>query len=639
MEKADLSVAFWHWHHDRRLYFDICFILLDFLKEGAVLRLGENNDKTKNQTILLKYRFSKSSDLCFKLFWCLILVWPILRIWQGIDFTDHGFGITNAVQFFVEYQNTGFAIWLTNFIHGLWLIISPFPGLLGSRLGGVLVFWITALVSYKTLALLFPEKKLFVSIALFIAMVFINARSSISIHYNSLSILFCLMGIYFFILALSRPKTGLFLFFSGIILGLSIHLRVSNIVGICFYFLVLIGLVLEQKELSLRLSLVWILGYLAGVLSGFILLSFITDISFISQGFEEILGVATKEGGHHNAGSLIRQYWNEFKQLPRSGYKFSIAAFIVTFSTSFWLESKIKSRRYRWLLLIPLFLWTVFLFRFSYSNYINYCRLIYPLLFFLMLLSVCACLGTNFRNMFYVAVFWFPAFFIMAGSGNGLGQARYGLTIFIPFILAQMDCTDYSWARIHLFKKQVFQKSLTLFLLTSLLLSGVIISYRFTYRESAKRLEMHYPVDHHLLRSVFTTKERAKNIQEVLDALSVYVQPGDYLLGYHTVSMLYYLTQTKPYLYNSWPFLYEPDQLKEQLKKACKERKFLPVAVRSKFSLQNFDWPEKTWTNKSSQYKKNLVILDGFLLENNYEKVWENQIFEIFLPATYESTL
>jgi hypothetical protein len=148
---------------------------------------------------------------------------------------------------------------------------------------------------------------------------------------------------------------------------------------------------------------------------------------------------------------------------------------------------------------------------------------------------------------------------------------------------------------------------------------------------------MRYSIDHPMLRGIYTTKERAAVVQELLDELNPLVRPGDFLLGFHTVSTLYYVTETRPYLYSAWPFLYQPEQLQHFLVKAMRDRPRLPVAVQSKYSLQNFEWPGEKYTNSSPQYQKNLEIMIQFFKEKGYRKIWENKIFEIWLPSPVEA--
>jgi hypothetical protein len=144
---------------------------------------------------------------------------------------------------------------------------------------------------------------------------------------------------------------------------------------------------------------------------------------------------------------------------------------------------------------------------------------------------------------------------------------------------------------------------------------------------------MHFAIDHPKLYGVRTTRDRARVVQEVLEALRIFVVPGDFLLGYHTVSTLYFLTETHPYLYSAWPFLRQPALFRYYLEKAERERPAQPVVVRSKYSLQSFEWPRVKFRNPSTHYVENWKTMEDFLQKNSYIKVWENEIFEIFKKA------
>lgn len=86
----------------------------------------------------------------------IIIIFPLLFIWQGLDFTDTGFYLTNYQQIFndpksIEYS---FALWLTNIIGGLWVkVFGDSLGLLGVNIAGVLVLYLTIALTYLILRL------------------------------------------------------------------------------------------------------------------------------------------------------------------------------------------------------------------------------------------------------------------------------------------------------------------------------------------------------------------------------------------------------------------------------------------------------------------------------------------------------
>ena len=81
-----------------------------------------------------------------KIILALIILYPLIFIWQGLDFTDIGYSLTNYDQTFNEPESVsyGFVNWLTNIIGGLWLLLfGDSLGLLGINLVGAFVVYLT----------------------------------------------------------------------------------------------------------------------------------------------------------------------------------------------------------------------------------------------------------------------------------------------------------------------------------------------------------------------------------------------------------------------------------------------------------------------------------------------------------------
>ena len=64
---------------------------------------------------------------------------------------------------------------------------------------------------------------------------------------------------------------------------------------------------------------------------------------------------------------------------------------------------------------------------------------------------------------------------------------------------------------------------------------------------------MHYEVNNEHVKGIYTTKSRAKDIDELLAQSALYIKPEDYVLTYDCIPMFYYLTDTKPYMQNPGP--------------------------------------------------------------------------------------
>ena len=146
---------------------------------------------------------------------------------------------------------------------------------------------------------------------------------------------------------------------------------------------------------------------------------------------------------------------------------------------------------------------------------------------------------------------------------------------------------------------------------------------------------MIYSVKHPRLRGIFTTKERAIVVQELLDKLDNVVKSDGHLLAWESTPMLHFLTKTKPYLYNSWPDLYTHSSFEKALKKAERERAKLPIIVRAKSQTRISRWPKERVEFKdfeSNDEIANRTSINKFIEDNRYSLLWENDFFEILVP-------
>ena len=84
----------------------------------------------------------------------IIIVYPLLFIWQGLDVFDVGFSLTSYQEIFNDPESVSFSsfLWLTNIIGGVWLLLfGDSLGLVGANLAGVFVTYMTIIFSYLIL--------------------------------------------------------------------------------------------------------------------------------------------------------------------------------------------------------------------------------------------------------------------------------------------------------------------------------------------------------------------------------------------------------------------------------------------------------------------------------------------------------
>ena len=126
-------------------------------------------------------------------------------------------------------------------------------------------------------------------------------------------------------------------------------------------------------------------------------------------------------------------------------------------------------------------------------------------------------------------------------------------------------------------------------------------------------------------------------MNEVLDILPNYVEPNDYLFVYDKIPMIHFLTETRPYMYNSWPWIYDEVSFKKKLETAQKNRDALPVVLVQKFeTIGEFSAPQLNYlaTDIDETYFHNNAIAElmtEFLVENDYKIAWSNDYFNIYI--------
>jgi hypothetical protein len=174
----------------------------------------------------------------------------------------------------------------------------------------------------------------------------------------------------------------------------------------------------------------------------------------------------------------------------------------------------------------------------------------------------------------------------------------------------------------------------------ALVIVGFSLGYRahFTYRDSTHRSAMRVQVDHPKLRGVFTTASRAHALDELLQHLKPLVQKDDYLFDHMQLPLIYFLTDTRPYLFTSWPNLYQPPQFQAALKRAESTRAALPVCIMTKIDTCHPGWPDETFPPfQTYRFVENRRTVESFLQEHRYQKIWENNAFEIWKTTETKS--
>jgi hypothetical protein len=167
--------------------------------------------------------------------------------------------------------------------------------------------------------------------------------------------------------------------------------------------------------------------------------------------------------------------------------------------------------------------------------------------------------------------------------------------------------------------------------------ASLFYTYDYPHSDMENRAAMRYAVDNKHMRGIFTTKERAEEINQLLAASSKYVKPNDRVLAYDCVPIFHFMTETIPYTRNPWPWLYQSNTFKKELEIATGNNKQLPVIImQTALTLGNGkNWPSKKITQDYLKLPINIdrnEILQDFINEHKYHQVWSNDYFKILIP-------
>lgn len=578
---------------------------------------------------------NKKNRLSFLIAVIFLAFCPLFFVFQGLDFSDMGYVITSSRDMLQNPENvygTGFATILAMVLNGFWMKITASWGLLGARLGVLPVYWTIFLFSYLTVR----QAKRDLFSVLFLAITFVFSQRTPWICYNNLSSLLAVASIFFLVRACRfESKSSLFIIIAGFLAGANVFIRLPNVIMLSFSLVPVLGYGLvygrwiDKKTWSL--VSIFVSTAIACVGAGFMAMHLTGYLALFLNGLVDLREIAKNSASSHSLYSLI-------SLLIKDHFRVSVMAIFCVFVGG--VLSRACSKRV-WSSVVLLVFSGLFSFSLGWFLFNNSALMLHPFLGFvyvgLFVRIWRQAKNGEFENLIVTLSALLFFFCVPLGSDNGITNARHGLWLALPLVMQEL------W----LLRSFNLQKdprasfdgpiSDEVRLFRSIVVVALVVlslgsAYRYSYRDTADRASMRFSVDHPKLKGIFTTEERAQVVQELLDELGKHVSSGDYLLGYHNVSTVYYLTGTLPYLYNAWPFLYQPSALAYYLDKAVSERASLPVAVGSKYSLQNFEWPIEKYINQSDEYQRNREIIASFLVKNHYVKTWENEIFEIFLP-------
>ena len=599
----------------------------------------------------------------------LIAVYPICFMWQGLDVTDTGYCLVNSQQFFHAYPNDFgdaqcTAYWLTNLMGACWYKLTGECGLIGFRIFYVLLNYCALGLVYLALRGFKFEKIL---MGLFAAEAFCVGKGFYFPSYNQVTSLFFVASAAALCGGLVR-RSGVLVLAGGLIAGMSVFVRIVNFpiilltVGVWFYHY--ISQANSRSPLgSLRKSAGemarFVLGFVCGIAVIILLVAALGHLGAFRNMFSGLFGMASDAKGGYTPVRLLKAFVWDYLYTGLFAIGFVAVVLLIG-------APAVRTRR-AICALVCVIVVTFVLLKFPAWNIWAIPAMVYLVL----LAAASGMLGCRIELRLLCVVAGIVLFVTPLGSGDGMYNSVYGMYLAIPaafmaLITSKAEAlptmgSGVSMAGIgerarpeplklrpgdvdsalggrrlfELAKLRIMTKVDTIavawFFAVSIIIFSIVYRVGFTYRDSPDRRAMCFAVQHPKLWGIFTTASRARALNELLQRLKPLVRKDDYLLDHMQLPLLYFLTETRPYLFTSWANLYQPPAFKKAMERALATRSSLPVCVMTKVDTSHPKWPDETYpTLNTYRFSENRRMIQAFAEAHAYKKRWENSAFEIW---------
>ncbi|MBS1933677.1 MAG: glycosyltransferase family 39 protein [Bacteroidetes bacterium] len=538
--------------------------------------------------------------------------------------------------------------WFSGIVGGAWLYLFPWMGLLGIRLAGVLVSTATIIVTYKLLKKHLNDA--YLKLGLLMVTISINNNPK-SLYYNNLSAFLYILTAYFLFLGLKEKKYWK-IFLAGLFVSLNMFNRLPNVLGVMIGLAILYYGYLNKTNFKtqVRQALYFAGGFFVTTALVFGVMKlighydiFINSIKLVSQ-----MGKGQAESSY-GISHLLRINLGSYKKALYYIVSISLFILVVVITMNF-IKARFKIKFATTILKYIIFVALIILI--ARGVLISNIELLYVLSGF-TLIAALAIFFINKDNDVKTLMFIGCFILLVHPFGSAAGIVTVGIySLWIAFPIAINFVFNVKTITINnqvSFLKEIPESSALIFInheqFTRVKKYGLIVFgftsllhvFYYPYFDEANRVKMHYPVSNSHLTGIYTTKGRADTINQLLSVSPKYVKPGDYVMAYDCIPMFNYLTDTKPYIRNPWPWLYESSTFRNELNNSLDETKTLPVIIMQKVKTigSGSGWPDRLAqdTVEWSEMNQNRnAVFNEFINTYKYHEVWSNACFSILVP-------
>lgn len=605
------------------------------------------------QKDLVKIIFEKINT---KAFYFLIFLYQFIFIFQGLELTDIGFHSTFYQQIFNDPESVqyGFPFWFSGILGGTWYHFFPELGLLGIRLAGVITTTLIVILTFNFLKKYLNQA--YLKLGLFLVVLILGNEHQ-EFYYNNTSPLLYVIAAIFLFTGL-KENNLIKLFICGVVLTLNVFARFPSILGLALALVIFYNGYINRVTLKIQLKqlLSLVFGVVSSAISVFLIMKAVGHLDLYINSIK-LLGRMTKtnEKSGYDSTLLVKIYTTTYFQCLVAGIVAGFTVIAVNYLINLFYKNITRPR------------WLPGLLAFGIISLIIIPLVIKGRMFTLLYLYTGVCMLTAFAILtakkdnnikILTVISALLAFTFPLGSSQGVLTAGFfSFWLLLPIVIDYLFSIEKVQITLSTLRgksdSSIFSDIGVKQLNLAKLLIVLTLSYTLMIRNSkyppldasSKRIDMRYSVHNKFVKGIYTSKERAGVIDEVLTEISKYVRPNDYLLCYSYIPMIHFMTHTRPYMGNPYTGMFPGKVFEEQLSKSLENKKILPVIVIQKTNPYLIEWPGKTPAVEKDESLKNYggpfntffdpvrdKYLDEFIKTNNYTEVFSNNIFSVFIP-------
>ena len=555
----------------------------------------------------------------------LFIIEALLGV-QGFCMADEGWSLTGYQQIFREPESVKYMFLFYNplWIGGIWEMLFGWMGMYGFRLLNVLFMLGTWTIIYRLLRNYVSHTALFIGFLLVVAA---HDYGVMVFDHSSVTVLLSAAAAYCLFRALHKSSCP-FMLMAGILLAMNVFSRIPNLTQLILLALLIPYYIYTHRgKQTLKLLGFALLGLAVGVAIEVGLMAAFGHLPIFIDNLSTGMSAATSADSSHNLGSMIVAYLQSYVQIVKDMLKIGLLPLLASIVIS---RRQVKLRSAAVLLGITLFALQAAILIHFFDNmlflYSFISLVLFPSIYFLR----------KDRNRVYLILTALLILYSLPyGSDfgiNNMGENAIWMAAPLSIGLAVNQLKA---------SKAVFRHigfiALTAFIAVFFIKNGWHIMNN-AYFDEGSRLEKTCRIQN-VHANTLTKKSYAEATMHLLDELKKYVSPGDYLFCFQSSPTIHYITHTRPYMYNPWPWSFDTASMRLHLQRAEASSKVCPVLVREKTQIIDFTKPDPYWdstdaTDNFSHKNAKVEIIHGFIRRHGYHVVWEDNHYQILLPES-----